>query len=399
MTERPQRSDSDIEARLKAVLDGLAGVHRLRRTRVFDPTREGLLNASSNDYLGLTRHPDCIRKACEYAQHFGAGSASSRLICGTLPAHEHLETTLARLKGSPAALVMGSGFQTNSSVLAALLDAQALGGEPLVFADKLNHASMHEGCRLAGVRQLRYRHLDMDHLESLLAKHSGVPGARFILSETVFSMDGDRADVAALAGLAARFGAFLYLDEAHAVGVLGHAGMGLAAGVDIGLCDGRSLVMGTCSKALGSYGAYVCCSETLREYLVNRAPGFIFSTALPPAVLGAAQAALELIPGMDRERETLLANSQHLRHGLNEAGLETGGSSTQIVPVMVGEEAHALAAMQALEAEGILAVAVRPPTVPPGSSRLRLSLTALHTRSDVDRLIEAVPRAVRKALS
>ena len=259
MTERPQRSDSDIEARLKAVLDGLAGVHRLRRTRVFDPTREGLLNASSNDYLGLTRHPDCIRKACEYAQHFGAGSASSRLICGTLPAHEHLETTLARLKGSPAALVMGSGFQTNSSVLAALLDAQAIGGEPLVFADKLNHASMHEGCRLVGVRQLRYRHLDMDHLESLLAKHSGVPGARFILSETVFSMDGDRADVAALAGLAERFGAFLYLDEAHAVGVLGHAGMGLAAGVDIGLCDGRSLVMGTCSKALGSYGAYVCC--------------------------------------------------------------------------------------------------------------------------------------------
>jgi len=258
---------------------------------------------------------------------------------------------------------------------------------------------MHEGCRLAGVRQFRYRHLDMNHLESLLAKHSGTPGARFILSETVFSMDGDRADVAALAGLAARFGAFLYLDEAHAVGVLGHAGMGLAAGTDIGLRDGRALVMGTCSKALGSYGAYVCCSDTLREYLVNRAPGFIFSTALPPAVLGAAQAALEIVPGMDRERETLLTNALRLRQGLNEAGLETGGSSTQIVPVLVGEEAHALAAMQALEAEGILAVAVRPPTVPPGSSRLRLSLTALHTRSDVDRLIEAVPRAVGKASS
>jgi len=399
MTERPQGPDSDIEVRFRAVLDGLAGVHRLRRTRVFDPAREDVLNASSNDYLGLTRHPDCIRKACEYAQAFGAGSASSRLICGTLPPHVLLEEALARLKGSPAALVMGSGFQTNSSVLAALLDAQALGGEPLVFADKLNHASMHEGCRLAGVRQLRYRHLDMNHLESLLAKHAGAPGARFILSETVFSMDGDRADVAALAGLAERFGAFLYLDEAHAVGVLGRAGMGLAAGVDIGLRDGRALVMGTCSKALGSYGAYVCCSDTLREYLVNRAPGFIFSTALPPAVLGAAQAALELIPGMDRERETLLANARHLRQGLNEAGLETGGSSTQIVPVMVGEEAKALAAMQALEAEDILAVAVRPPTVPPGSSRLRLSLTALHTRSDVDRLIEAVPRAVRKASS
>lgn len=399
MTDRPKPPETDIESRFRAVLDGLAGVHRLRRTRIFDPACAGVLNASSNDYLGLTRHPDCIRRACEYAHVFGTGSASSRLICGTLAPHELLEATLARLKGSPAALVMGSGFQTNSSVLAALLDAQALGGEPLVFADKLNHASMHEGCRLAGVRQHRYRHLDMDHLESMLAKHSGTPGARFILSETVFSMDGDRADVPALAGLAERFGAFLYLDEAHAVGVLGHAGMGLAAGVDLGLPEGRSLVMGTCSKALGSYGAYVCCSETLREYLVNRAPGFIFSTALPPAVLGAAQAALELVPDMDSEREALLANARHLRQGLSEAGLETGGSSTQIVPVMVGEEAHALAAMQALHDEGILAVAVRPPTVPPGSSRLRLSLTALHTRSDVDRLIEAVPRVVRKATS
>ena len=402
MTDQPERPDeagASVETCCRAALDGLAAIHRLRRARVFDPTRQGVLNASSNDYLGLTRHPECIRRACEYTRTWGAGSASSRLICGTLPPHERLEASLARLKGSPAALVMGSGFQTNSSVLAALLDAQALGCEPHIFADKLNHASMHEGCRLAGVRQHRYRHLDMNHLESLLAKHAGAPGARFILSETVFSMDGDRADVAALAQLAARFGAFLYLDEAHAVGVLGLSGMGLAAGVDIGLGEGRALVMGTCSKALGSYGAYVCCSGAMREYLVNRAPGFIFSTALPPASLGAAQAALELLPGMDSERGTLLANAEHLRRGLSEAGLETGGSSTQIVPVMVGEEARALAAMKALEAEGILAVAVRPPTVPPGSSRLRLSLTALHARADADRLIEAVPRAVRKASS
>lgn len=382
-----------IEERYRAVLAELEGIHRLRRTRVFDPNRPGVLNVSSNDYLGLSRRAECVERACRFARDYGAGSASSRLICGTLPVHEALEEKLARLKGSQAALVMGSGFQTNASVLAALLDRQALNAEPLVFADKLNHASMHEGCRLAGVRQIRYRHLDLDHLESLLAKHAAGPGPRFIISESVFSMDGDRADVPALARLAGRFGAFLYLDEAHAVGVLGPRGLGLAEGIEIE--DG--LVMGTFSKALGSYGAYVCCSKTVREYLVNRAPGFIFSTALPPAALGGADAALDLIPGMGVERAHLLGCAERLRLALREQGLDTGASSTQIIPVMAGEESRALAAMRALEAEGILAVAVRPPTVPPGGSRLRLSLTALHGTDDVDRLARAVPKAVREA--
>ncbi|WP_243367885.1 8-amino-7-oxononanoate synthase [Fundidesulfovibrio soli] len=379
-----------IERRFAEALSRLESVHRLRRTRTFDPNRPGLLNASSNDYLGLARHPVCAARACEYARVWGSGSASSRLICGTLPPHEALESRLSAMKGSEAALVMGSGFQTNSSVIATLLDAQALGQAPLVFSDKLNHASMHEGCRLAGARQIRYRHLDLDHLESLLAKHAAEPGPRFILSETVFSMDGDRADVPALAALAERHGAFLYLDEAHAVGVLGPAGRGLAAGVPLE----QGLVMGTFSKALGSYGAYVCCTRTVREYLVNRAPGFIFSTALPPPVLGAVDAALDLIPAMDAQRANLSACAERLRQGLRDAGLDTGGSSTQIVPVLAGEEARALAAMSALEAEGILAVAVRPPTVPPGGSRLRLSLTAAHTEADVDRLVEAVARAL-----
>ena len=380
-----------IEKSYQTLLTELEGAHRLRRTRVFDPTRPDVLNVSSNDYLGLSRHPECIARSCEFARSWGAGSASSRLICGTLPIHEALEAKLARLKASQAALVMGSGFQTNASVLAALLDSQAPGAPPLVFADKLNHASMHEGCRLAGARQIRFKHLDLDHLESLLAKHAGAPGPRFILSETVFSMDGDRTDVSALAWLADRFGAFLYLDEAHAVGVLGPGGMGLASGVGIT----QGLVMGTFSKALGSYGAYVCCSSTVREYLVNRAPGFIFSTALPPAALGAADAALDLIGGMDKEREHLLGCAARLRDALNAEGLDTGRSDTQILPVMAGEEAHALRAMAALEAEGILAVAVRPPTVPPGGSRLRISLTARHTAQDIDRLAEAVIRTMR----
>ncbi len=382
-----------IEERYRSALAGLRSIHRLRATRTFDPQRQDLLNASSNDYLGLARHPACIERACEFARTWGAGSASSRLICGTLPPHEALEARLARLKGSEAALVMSSGFQTNASALAALLDRQILEAEPLVFSDKLNHASMHEGCRLAGARQLRYRHLDMDHLEMLLAKNASLPGPRFIISETVFSMDGDRADIPALAALAARHGAFLYLDEAHAVGVLGAGGLGLAAGVPIE----NGLVMGTCSKALGSYGAYVCCSKTVREYLVNRAPGFIFSTALPPAALGATDAALDLIGSMDAERAHLLALADRLRNALVTAGLDTAGSTTQIVPVLAGEESRALEAMRALESEGILAVAVRPPTVPPGGSRLRLSLTARHTAADVDRLAEAVIRALKES--
>jgi len=377
------------EERYRRALDALEAAGRLRATRVFDPTRTDLLDASSNDYMGLSRHAEVVERACRFARQWGAGAASARLIRGTLPPHEALEERLARLKGCEAALVMGSGFQTNASAIAALLDERALGAQPLVLADKLNHASMHEGCRLAGARQLRYRHLDMDHLESLLNKHAHENRPRFILSETVFSMDGDRADVPALAALAARHGAFLYLDEAHATGVLGPTGMGLAEGVPLE----RGLIMGTLGKSLGGYGAYVCSSRTVREFLVNRAGGFIFSTALPPPCLGAADAALDLIPGMGPERARLLELSARLRARLADAGLDTARSSTQIVPVILGGEERALNAMRALRGEGVLAVAVRPPTVPEGSSRLRLSLTALHTSGDVDRLAEAVLRA------
>lgn len=381
---------TDAGQHYREFLSGQQRLGRLRETRVFDPRRQNILDASSNDYLGLSGHPECIRRACAFAQQWGAGAASSRLIRGTLPPHGALEEKLARLKGSPAALVIASGYQTNASVLAVLLDRRILAAEPVVFADKLNHASMHEGCRLAGARQIRYRHLDLNHLEALLKKHAASAGPRFILSETVFSMDGDQADVFALAELANRHGAFLYLDEAHAVGVLGPQGLGLAHGLPVE----HGLVMGTFSKALGSYGAYVCCSRTIREYLVNRAAGFIFSTALPPAALGAADAALDLLPGMDAQRQRLLDQARTLRNRLRSSGLDTGGSTTQIVPVLTGAEQSALAAMQALRERGILAVAVRPPTVPEGSSRLRLSLTAAMSDADVETLSQAVPVAV-----
>ena len=355
--------------------------------RVLRGGRE-LLNFSANDYLGLARHPALVERACAWAETWGAGAGASRLVCGTLELHERVEARLARLKGTEAALVMTSGWQANASILPALFDAELPGGEPLVFADRLIHASLHHGCRAAGVRQVRFRHNDLDHLESLLQARAGRPGRRFIVTESVFSMDGDRADLPALAELAQRYDAFLYVDEAHATGVLGPQGMGLAAGTGPSRVD---LIMGTFSKALGGFGAYVAGSRALCDVLINRCSGFVYATALPPAVLGAMDAALELVPTLDAERAHLQAQAGRLRTALHGAGIDTGASSTQIVPAIIGSEAAALEAARALEQAGILGVAIRPPTVPAGTARLRFALSAIHSTLDVDRLIAALP--------
>jgi 8-amino-7-oxononanoate synthase len=369
-----------LEETLRRYLDGLEAAGRLRRLRV----PPGGVDFSSNDYLGLARHPELVRRACAWAERYGAGSRASRLVTGNIQPFPEIEAKIARLKGTEAALVMVSGFQANASILPALLDEALWGARPQVFADRLNHASMHLGCQAAGVRQTRYRHNDLGHLESLLAK--APPGPKFILAETVFSMDGDRADVAGLAALAKRHGAFLYLDEAHATGVLGEGGAGLAHGHEV------DLVMGTFSKALGGFGAYVACSALLRETLANRCAGLIYATALPPAVLGAMDAALDLLPRLDAERARVLGLAERARRGFRAAGLDTGPSTTQIVPVMLGTEERALAVARGLEAEGLLAVAIRPPTVPRGASRIRFTFSAAHDEAEVDRLIAAVTR-------
>ncbi len=232
------------------------------------------------------------------------------------------------------------------------------------------------------MRQIRFRHNDLDHLERLLEERADEPGHRFILTESVFSMDGDEADVVRLAGIAERFGAFLYLDEAHATGVLGPGGMGLS-----GLAPGRvDLVMGTFSKALGSMGGYVAGSKAMIDYLTGAASGFVYATALPPPVLGAIDAALDLVPGMDAERAHLRRLSERLRAALRDLGADAGASTTQIVPAIVGEEAPTLELSRRLEAGGVLAVGIRPPTVPRGSSRIRFALSAAHAEADVDRV-------------
>jgi 8-amino-7-oxononanoate synthase len=379
-------------------LDGLDKAGRLRILRDTARRADGtvdrgsgrvLLDFSSNDALGLSHHPALIAGAQSFAAQWGTGSGGSRLVSGNLPPFAAIEAKVARAKGSEAALLLASGFQANATILPALFDSAVLGAPPQVFADRLNHASLIHGCLAAGVRQKRYRHNDLGHLETLLAAHPG--GAKFIVSETVFSMEGDRVDIAALAALARKYDAFLYLDDAHATGTLGEHGFGLARKL-----DGTAwLAMGTFSKAMGGFGAYVACSAVLRDYLVNRCWGLVYATALPPPVLGAIDAAVELLPALTAERACLAAHGNRLRAALAAAGLDCGPSSTHIVPVLLGKEETAMRLAAALDGEGMLAVAIRPPTVPRGTSRLRLSLSVAHADADLDRLIETLVRLAR----
>jgi 8-amino-7-oxononanoate synthase len=370
---------AELDRLIARRLDALAAAHQRRGLRVADPR---LIDVCSNDYLGLSRHPLLVERATEWTRRHGAGSRASRLVTGTSQELLDLEARLAAFKGTEAALIFASGFQLNSSVLPALFELGAAGQRPLVFADRLNHASLHAGCK--GLRQIRYRHNDLAHLEELLNVHRGE--LRFIVTESVFSMDGDRADVPALAALAERHGAVLYLDEAHATGALGPQGKGLAALAP----GGVPIVMGTLGKALGGAGAYVAGSRQLIDWLVNRCAGFVYSTAPAPAAFGALDAALDLVPAMDAERARLATMAEALRAALRARGYDTLDSTTQIVPAVVGAEAKALAAARALEQAGVLAVAIRPPTVPASTARLRFSLSAALSDAQFERVLKAV---------
>ncbi|QSR17635.1 8-amino-7-oxononanoate synthase [Novosphingobium sp. KA1] len=382
-----KRLDSFLEAAL-ARIDS-AGQRRSLRPAAMLPAgrirREGrdLVDFSSNDYLGLARHPLLAERAAAWTREHGTGSGASRLVTGTSAAHLALEARIARFKHAEASLVFASGWQANAAVIPALIAAMP---GVAVFADRLIHASMHAGIAMSGARQHRFRHNDLDHLEQLLASKGAEAPARLILTESVFSMDGDRADVLRLAEIAERHDAVLYIDEAHATGVLGPGGAGLSA-----LAPGRvDVIMGTFSKALGGFGAYIAGSQVLVDYLVNAASGMIFTTAPPPAVLGAVDAALDLVPAMAAERAHLAALGEQLRAGLARLGLDHARSSTQIVPAVIGAEADAIALSRKLEAAGFLAAAIRPPTVPPGTSRLRLALRATHAPDDVAALLAAI---------
>ncbi len=378
------------ESSYRAFLDARAreGLRRsllsvaARDARIIGAEGRSYINFASNDYLALRFNQGPIARAVEWAETYGVGSGASRLVTGNLDLFAPIEAKVAALKGKPASLVMASGFQTNAAVLQAVFDKSVLGAEPLVFADRLNHASMHFGCQAAGVRQLRYRHGDASHLAELLNQYQGDERPRFILTESVFSMDGDVAPLADIARLAREHDACLLVDDAHATGILGQGGAGLSGEADI--------VIGTFSKALGGFGGYLASTDTMRDYLINRCGGIIYSTALPPPVLGAIDAALDLLQGMEQERAYVAHLAERFRSGAHALGLDTGASSTQIVPVILGSPEAAIAMSERLKRAGLWVSAIRPPTVPVGTARLRLAFTAAHEEPDIDRLLEVL---------
>jgi glycine C-acetyltransferase/8-amino-7-oxononanoate synthase len=387
---------TDIESLLSDIRD--RGLYRRMRMisgpqgpRVLLDGRPVLL-LCSNNYLGLADHPRVREAAAEAAMRYGAGAGASRLVSGNMRIHRRLEERLADFKGYETSLLFGSGYLANTGVVQAL----AKPGE-VVFSDALNHASIVDGCRLAGAETFVYDHGDVDHLAWGLREAEG--RGSLIVTDGVFSMDGDIAPLTEIVELARRFDARVMVDDAHGTGTIGPDGRGSVAAA--GLEDEVDVLVGTLGKSLGSYGAYVCCDRPMAKYLVNTARTLIFSTALAPPQVAAAMAALELLREEPRRVERLQRNSRILRDALADEGLPSGDRETPIVPVIVGDANAAVSASERALERGVFAQAIRPPTVPDGSSRLRLTVMASHTKAelrDAAKVVaKAVPEAARKA--
>jgi 8-amino-7-oxononanoate synthase len=344
-----------------------------------------LVSFCSNDYLGLSQHPAVKRAAAQAVQRYGAGAGASRLVTGSHPLYAALETRLARLKGTEAACVFGSGYLANMGIVPALA-----GPADLILVDELAHACIHAGAKLSGATVLPFRHNDTTDLRARLARARGSARQALIVTEGVFSMDGDLAPLAAMGEIAEAHDAWLMSDDAHGIGVTG-GGRGSAFVSDPPAAV--PLQMGTLSKAVGSYGGYLCASQAVVALMQNRARTFVYSTGLPPAAVAAAITALDIIEAEPGFAALPLAKAQGFTRA---AGLPEAQSS--IVPVKVGDAAAALAAQRLLEDEGFLVVAIRPPTVPEGTARLRITFSALHEDSDIERLAQVVrTRILRNA--
>jgi 8-amino-7-oxononanoate synthase len=343
-----------------------------------------LLSFSCNDYLNLSGHPLVIAAAIEATKRYGVGAGASRLVTGNHPLYAGLETRLAQLKGTEAACVFGSGYLANTGIVPALI-----GPDDLILIDELSHACIHAGAKLSGAEIHLYRHCDPDHAEQILAKHRNTKKRAMIATDGVFSMDGDIAPLAALTQLAQRFDAWLISDDAHGLGVIG-GGRGSA------FVNGAAhspiqipLQMGTLSKALGAYGGYLCASRAVIDLMRTRARTFMYSTGLPPAVVAAATAALQIIECDPAYVAQPLRKARQFARALN-----LPEAQSAIVPVVVGDADAALAASDLLRDNGFLVVAIRPPTVPAGTARLRFAFTSQHDDSDIARLAELVRRHV-----
>ena len=382
----------DLDILLSRELEAIkaAGRYRFLRTietaqspRVVLDGREVVLMCSNN-YLGLADHPRLLRAAKEAIDRYGTSAVASRLVSGTMTLHEELEAALARFKGTQAALVFNCGYMANVGIVSSLL-----GPEDVVFSDELNHASIIDGCRLSQARVVVFPHKDMNALEALLKREKG--RRRMIVVDGVFSMDGDIAPLPDMVELAEDYGALLMVDEAHGTGVLGERGAGTVE--HFGLTDRVPIQMGTLGKALGGFGAYVAGSDVLREYLINRARSFIFTTALPPADMAVALEAVRMVWEEPQRRRRLHQNVVYLVDGLKSLGFQVTNQGTAIIPVIIGPEDKTMDMSTKLLEYGVFVAGIRPPTVPPGTSRLRVTVMATHAQEDLDKALEAFERA------
>jgi 8-amino-7-oxononanoate synthase len=372
-SEHRFRALSDIDAGLSSVNIRFEG--------------DEYINFSSNDYLGLSTHPELIKRSNEFAVNFGVGSGASRLVTGNLNIHIELEEKLAKTFRSEAAILFNSGFQANTSILPAVADRNSL-----ILADKKIHNSLIQGALLSRATFKRFEHNNYDDLEELIKNSDRARYNRiWIVSETVFSMDGDRNDIDRLIEISEKYNALLYSDDAHAVGVLGEKGLGLNYGK-----EGIDISLGTFGKAFGSFGAFALCSKEMKDYLINFAGGFIYSTSLPPNVIGAIDAALDLIPEMDQERTQLMNNVEYVRTEIQKLGFDTAASDSQIIPVIIGDEQETIELSNQLKEKGLWVSSIRPPTVEKDASRLRITLSVKHTKEHLDKLLKELADWKRK---
>jgi 8-amino-7-oxononanoate synthase len=379
-----------METELKSLINDIkeSGLYRSLRAVTPVSSREVLvegkafINFSSNNYLGLSNHPALKKAAAQAIEKYGCGGTSSRLIAGTFEIHAELETRLAAFKGKERALVFPSGFAANIGLIPVLA-----GPGDCVIMDRLNHASLWDAVKLSKARVFVYDHLDMGSLEKVL-KRAARYKRRLVITDSLFSMDGDIAPLYDLADLCKSYDAISMIDEAHATGVFGKNGSGLAESFDV--TDKIDIIMGTLSKALGSQGGFVCSSGAFVEYLINKSRSFIYTTSLSPACAGAAIAAIDLIMNEPQRRSTLLKNSGLFLDGIKTLGYDTLKCESQIIPLVVGSNKKAMELSAKLYKAGILAPAIRPPTVEEGKCRLRFSLTSEHTIDDIKILLEAI---------
>jgi glycine C-acetyltransferase/8-amino-7-oxononanoate synthase len=388
--------DGPAMVEIEARLDELTSLGLRRRTRLVSGPQgphvlldgQPVLLLCSNNYLGLADHPQVREAAADAAMRWGVGAGASRLVSGTMTIHRRLERRLADFKRHQSALLFGSGYLANTGVIAAL----ARPGD-VVFSDALNHASIIDGCRLSGAEVFVYEHRDVEHLRWGIERAEG--RGSVIVTDSVFSMDGDIAPLHEIVELSERFGLRTVVDEAHGTGAIGSDGRGAVAAA--GVEEQVDVVVGTLGKALGSYGAFVACDESMARYLTNAARTFIFSTALPPPVVAAALAALELLQSEPRRVQRLQANAATLRGALAEHGLDAGDGATQIVPLVIGDADRAVTISEAALARGVFAQAIRPPTVPEQTSRLRLAVMATHRERELRDAAATIASLIRDA--